>query len=29
MIWNSIGTIGGEVIYIGDDVIEDQDEANK
>jgi hypothetical protein len=29
MIWNSIGTIGGEVIDNVDDVIEDKDEAKK
>ena len=29
MIWNLIGTIGGKVLDIFDDVVEDKDEANK
>ena len=29
MIWNLIGTIGGKVLDIIDDVVEDKDEANK
>ena len=29
MIWNLIGTIGGKVLDIVDDVVEDNDEANK
>ena len=29
MIWNLIGTIGGKVLDIVDDVVEDKDEANK
>ena len=29
MIWNLIGTIGGKVLAIVDDVVEDKDEANK
>ena len=29
MIWNLIGTIGGKVLEIVDDVVEDTDEANK
>ena len=29
MIWNLIGTIGGKVLDIDDDVVEDKDEANK
>ena len=29
MLWNLIGTIGGKVLDIVDDVIEDKDEANK
>ena len=29
MIWNLIGTIGGEVLDIVDDVVEDKDEANQ
>ena len=29
MIWNLIGTIGGKVLEIVDDVVEDKDEANK
>jgi hypothetical protein len=29
MIWNLIGTIGGKVFDIDDDVVEDKDEANK
>ena len=28
MIWNLIGTIGGKVLDIVDDVVEDKDEAN-
>ena len=28
MIWNLIGTIGGKVLDIDDDVVEDKDEAN-
>ena len=28
MIWNLIGTIGGKVLDIVDDVVEDQDAAN-
>ena len=28
MIWNLIGTIGGKVLYIVDDVVEDKDAAN-
>ena len=29
MLWNLIGTIGGKVLDIFDDVVEDKDEANK
>ena len=29
MIWNLIGTIGGKVLDIANDVVEDKDEANK
>ena len=29
MIWNLIGTIGGKVLDIVDDVVEDKDETNK
>ena len=29
MIWNLIGTIGGKVLDIVDDVVEDKDEANR
>ena len=29
MIWSLIGTIGGKVLDIVDDVVEDKDEANK
>ena len=29
MIWNLIGTIGGKVLDIVADVVEDKDEANK
>ena len=29
MIWNLIGTIGGKVLDIVDDVVEDKDEADK
>ena len=29
MIWNLIGTIGGKVLDIADDVVEDKDETNK
>jgi len=29
MIWNLIGTIGGKLLDIVDDVVEDKDEANK
>ena len=29
MIWNLIGTIGGKVLYIVDNVVEDKDEANQ
>ena len=29
MIWTLIGTIGGKVLYIFDDVAEDKDEANR
>ena len=29
MIWNLIGTIGGKVLDIVDDVGEDKDEANR
>ena len=29
MIWNLIGTIGGKVLKIGDEVIEDKDAADK
>ena len=29
MIWNLIGTIGGKVLDVVDDVVEDKDEANK
>ena len=29
MIWDLIGTIGGKVLYIVDDVAEEKDEANK
>ena len=29
MIWNLIGTIGGKVLKIVDEVIEDKDAANK
>ena len=29
MIWNLIGSIGGKVLDIVDDVIEDKDEANQ
>ena len=29
MIWNLIGTIGGKVLDIVDDVVEDNDEANR
>ena len=29
MIWNLIGTIGGKVLDIVDDVVEDKDAANK
>ena len=29
MIWNLIGTIGGKVLDIVGDVVEDKDEANK
>ena len=28
MIWDLIGTIGGKVLDIVDDVVEDKDEAN-
>jgi len=28
MIWNLIGSLGGKVLDIVDDVVEDQDEAN-
>ena len=28
MIWNLIGSIGGKVLDIVDDVVEDKDEAN-
>ena len=29
MLWKLIGTIGGKVLGIVDDVVEDKDEANK
>ena len=29
MIWNLIGTVGGKVLDIVDDVVEDKDEANR
>ena len=29
MIWNLIGTIGGKILDIIDDVVEGEDEANK
>jgi len=29
MIWSLIGSIGGKVLDIVDDVVEDQDEANR
>ena len=29
MIWNLIGSIGGKVLDIADDVVEDKDEANR
>ena len=29
MIWNLIGTIGGKVLDIVDNVVEDKDEANR
>ena len=29
MTWNLIGTIGGRVLDIVDDVVEDKDRANK
>ena len=29
MLWNLIGTIGGKVLDIVDDVVEDKDDANK
>ena len=29
MLWSLIGTIGGKVLDIVDDVVEDKDEANK
>ena len=29
MIWNLIGSIGGKVLDIIDDVVEDKDEANR
>ena len=29
MIWNLIGSIGGKVLDIVDDVVEDKDEANQ
>ena len=29
MLWNLIRTIGGKVLDIVDDVVEDKDEANK
>ena len=29
MIWNLIGSIGGKVLDIVDDVVEDKDEANR
>ena len=29
MIWSLIGTIGGKVLDIVDDVVEDKDEANR
>ena len=29
MIWNLIGSIGGKVLDIVDDVVEDEDEANR
>ena len=29
MLWNLIGTIGGKVLDIVDDVVEDKDEANR
>ena len=29
MIWNLIGSIGGKVLNIVDDVVEDNDEANR
>ena len=29
MIWNLIGTIGGKILDIVDDVVEDKDEANR
>ena len=29
MIWNLIGSIGGKVLDIEDDVVEDKDEANR
>jgi len=28
MIWNLIGSLGGKVLDIDDDAVEDQDEAN-
>jgi len=28
MIWNLIGSLGGKVLDIVDDVVEDKDEAN-
>ena len=29
MIWSLIGSIGGKVLHIVDDVVEDKDEANR
>ena len=29
MIWNLIGSIGGKVLDIVDDVVEDKDEVNR
>ena len=29
MIWNLIGSVGGKVLDIVDDVVEDKDEANR
>ena len=29
MIWNLIGSIGGKVLDIVDDVVDDKDEANR